>query len=378
MSSRANSLTVWEAFADVRTVDGVTLRDKRYRCHFRKTLILRKKDRCFRFGAAIATERRRDRFSSCVAEGKSRMTVMNVSAAAVGRTGIGLANEGLLGLDYGVACSTDVLEQAFQLVHDQYVARGYMRPERSSWRLSVHHAVPTTKVFVAQDEGRVVGTMTLIPDSPLGLPLDALYDGELATLRNEGRYVAEVSGLAIAEDVRASGLAILTALARLLGLYAIEVAGCHDICIAVNPRHVGFYRRLFPHAVEIGERRSYAKVNGAPAVAVRIDLESLAALFPSVQGGTLDVSEAYRFFMRADDFDEIVARLEYDASKARLTPRQFRHFFSAHPALAEASADVRASLQKLYPSVDVPSVVKHYRSRAALFGPQLGLALLPA
>jgi len=126
------------------------------------------------------------------------MTVMTVSSGAVGRTGIGLSAEAVLNLECGVACSTDTLEQAFRLVHDQYVARGYMRPEPSSWRLSVHHALPTTKVFVARDQHRVVGTMTLVPDSPLGLPLDELYGSEVTALRNEGRYVTEVSGLAIA------------------------------------------------------------------------------------------------------------------------------------------------------------------------------------
>jgi len=221
--------------------------------------------------------------------------------------------------------------------------------------------------------------MTLVPDSPLGLPLDELYGSELASLRNEGRYVAEVSGLAIADDFRASGLAILTSLTRLLVLYAMEIAECHDICIAVNPRHVRFYRRLFPHSVEIGERRAYDKVNGAPAVGARLDLESLAALVPSVQNGTVDVSDAYRFFMQADDFSTIVDRLSHEASRARLTPRQFRHFFSAHPALVQAPAGVRAVVQSLYPTVDVAAVIKQYRTRVESFlYPELDLAFLPA
>ena len=308
------------------------------------------------------------------------MAVMTVPAGAAGRIGLGLSTESVRGVDYGVAHSIESLEQAFRLVHDQYVARGYMRPEPSSWRLSVHHALPATKVFVARHGRRVIGTLTLIPDSPLGLPMDALYDHELTTLRNQSRYVAEVSSLAITDDFRPLGLPVLTSLMRLVGLYAMEVAGCDDICIAVNPRHVGFYRRIFPHAAAIGGRRAYSKVNGAPAVAVRIDLQLLARLFPAVQDGTAEVNEAYRFFMRAHDFSTIVAQLEHEASKARLTPRVFKHFFSAHPALAEAPAAVHAVVQALYPGIDVDAVLEEYRARADNTVPysDLALAMLPA
>ena len=308
------------------------------------------------------------------------MAVITVPARAAGRTGFGRPIESPLGLEYGLACSTETLEQAFRLVHDRYVARGYMRPDASAWRLSVHHALPTTKVFVARSRGRVVGTMALIPDSPLGVPMDALYDRELALYRNQARYVAEVSSLAIADDFRASGVAILTSLIRLLILYAMEIGQCDDICIAVNPRHSGFYRRLFPHSLEIGERRAYHKVNGAPAVAARIDLQLLAQLIPAVQDGTADVNEAYRFFMRVDDFSRIIAQMQREASKARLSARQFKHFFSAHPALAIAPAPVRAVIQALYPEVDVEQVIEQYRARrdARLAYDDLALALLPA
>jgi GNAT superfamily N-acetyltransferase len=290
------------------------------------------------------------------------MPVTTVPAGASARTRSFRAAEATAWFEYSLACSTDCLEQAFRLVHDQYVARGYMRRDPSGWRLGVHHALPAVKVFVARRQRRIVGTLALIPDSAIGLPMDGLYGRELLPFREQGRYIAEVSSLAITEDCRTSGLGILASLVRQLLLYAIEVGRCDDICIAVNPRHVRFYRRLFPHAQEIGERRAYDKVNGAPAIALRIDLRLLAALIPAIQRGTANVGEAYRFFFHAEDSSAIVARLRSEASRAQLTPRQFRHFFSAHPALARASATARAFVQSLNPAVDVDAIVEAYRA----------------
>src|SRR5215475_11839692 len=77
---------------------------------------------------------------------------------------------------FGLACETGVLDEAFRLVHDQYVWRGFMTaPHPSGRRVNLRHALPSTRVFVASDGVRVVGTASLIPDSPLGLPMDEVF-----------------------------------------------------------------------------------------------------------------------------------------------------------------------------------------------------------
>src|SRR5258708_37131208 len=86
------------------------------------------------------------------------------------------------GLDFGLATDRHTLEQAFRLQHDQYVAHGYMDAHPSGWRLSLHNALSPTRVFVARCGGRVVGTMTLIAHSPLGLPVAEIYTDWLRRL----------------------------------------------------------------------------------------------------------------------------------------------------------------------------------------------------
>src|SRR6476620_9563536 len=104
--------------------------------------------------------------------------------------------------------------------------------------------------------------MTLIADSPLGLPMDEIYTDELRRLRDRRGYLAEVSALAMDPEYQSSGVPLLLRLIRML---------VSDLCITVNPHHAAFYRKAF-HFQDIGGLKQYGKVNGAPAVALRLDL----------------------------------------------------------------------------------------------------------
>ena len=99
-------------------------------------------------------------------------------------------------LDFGLATTIADFEGAFRLAHDRYVWRRYMPPQPSGRRLGVHHVLPSTKVVVAKAEGRVVGTITVVEDSCLGLPMDEAFGGELGLLRERVRRLAEGASLA--------------------------------------------------------------------------------------------------------------------------------------------------------------------------------------
>jgi hypothetical protein len=230
--------------------------------------------------------------------------------------------------DVTLAQDTETVDAAFRLVHDRYVARGYMEPDPSGWRLTSYNAVPATKMFVAQRERGVQGTLTVIRDSPMGLPMDELYGEEMACLREEGRRVAEVSALAAEPDLGKEGLAIVIRLIRQALLFSAEVVELDDLCIAVNPRHVGFYRRLFGFRL-FGPLKRYARVNGAPAVGLRLDLGSVRRLVQLVHSGR-GPDEFSRFLYGRTNYDRVMARLRADLPRAALTGEQLIHFFSKH------------------------------------------------
>ena len=254
------------------------------------------------------------------------------------------------GLDFGLAMDRDAHDQAFRLQHDQYVAQGYMDPHASGWRLSTHYALPSTRVFVARSGRRVVATMTLIGDSPLGLPMDDIYADDLRGLRAQRRNLAEVSGLALDPNYSSSGVAILLRLIRIMALYAVQVAHLTDLCIAVNPHHAVFYRKAFDFQ-DIGGLKQYGKVNGAPAVALRLDLGPVRTIMSELHDGRAVRSEIYSFLFRPENVEPVMARLVDDLAQAPPQGESLVYFFSRHEAWAKTSLNERAYLLARCPAL---------------------------
>src|SRR5207247_832461 len=75
-----------------------------------------------------------------------------------------------------------------------------------------HQLCDTSQIFVGLSYDQVVSTVTLVADGERGLPMETMFDQELATFRAEGRRVAEVSCLA---DRRAEPRRFLEAFSQL-------------------------------------------------------------------------------------------------------------------------------------------------------------------
>ena len=66
-----------------------------------------------------------------------------------------------------------------------------------SFRITPHHLLPTTDLFVAYHGNELIYTMTLISDDEMGMPLEEVYRPEVANRRDTtNAYYAEVSCLA--------------------------------------------------------------------------------------------------------------------------------------------------------------------------------------
>lgn len=168
--------------------------------------------------------------------------------------------------------SLEDFEQAFRLVHDEYLRLGYLAaPQASGMFYGVHHLLPTSATLLLRTGGESVATLTQILDTDLfGLPMDRLYRPELDRLRRRGRKLAELSALATCRRFRWRNFFML--LCRVMYHRAISKK-VTDLCIMVNPKHAPFYRTIFLFE-DIGPERDYP-VLGAPAVALRVDLERI-------------------------------------------------------------------------------------------------------
>jgi GNAT superfamily N-acetyltransferase len=177
-----------------------------------------------------------------------------------------------------IAATQEELEACFRLLHDAYVASGFMKPHPSGMRVTIYHALPTTTTLCAKLDGRVVGTLSLIRESALGVPLQKIFD--LSAVKEKEGQIAEVSALAVHKGFRRSGGAILFPLMKFMYEYCSAFFDTRHLVIAVNPAHIEmyesllFFQRLTANVVE-----NYDFVNGAPAVGATLDLKEAPEIF---------------------------------------------------------------------------------------------------
>ncbi|MEO8410671.1 MAG: GNAT family N-acetyltransferase, partial [Propionivibrio sp.] len=177
-----------------------------------------------------------------------------------------------------IAETREELEACFAVLHDAYVDSGFMKPDPSGMRVTIYHALPTTTTLCAKYDGKVVGTISLIRESELGVPLQKIFD--LTPLREKEGNIAEVSALAVHRKFRRTGGSILFPLMKFMYEYCTTFFDTRHMVIAVNPSHIEmyesllFFRRLTANMVE-----SYDFVNGAPAIGATLDLKEALEIF---------------------------------------------------------------------------------------------------
>lgn len=192
-------------------------------------------------------------------------------------------------VEYTMASSREDVERAAALVYQEYLRHGYILPQyyRSGLRLTLHNALPGTTTFVARHQHAIVASVTLIPDSPLGLPMDTAYQADVDRLRQAGRRICEIGQLAVNAELFGSKLFSLYNFRKLDFLftlfkfafqYALFIGRFDDMCIVTDPRAIVF--KFLPFE-PIGEVKYYGfdrvAIKRKAAIPKRIDLTTIQA-----------------------------------------------------------------------------------------------------
>lgn len=185
-------------------------------------------------------------------------------------------------IEYRVARSREELETAYFLVYKEYLKRGYVKESDSKLKFSLFNALPQTTTFVSALENEIFCTATLIPDSPLGLPMDEIYHQELIQLRRQNKKLCEISMLASDTDLFGEGISVMLNSKKMFIIfylfkvildYAKQYLKFDCICITINPKHKLTYDFLL--FKDLGELKIYNSANGAPAIAKYLDLNTV-------------------------------------------------------------------------------------------------------
>lgn len=198
-------------------------------------------------------------------------------------------------ITYRIAKTQEEREAAFALVYEAYVQTGLIEPNEFRVRVTPYHLLPTTNIFIAVYQEEIIGTVTLIGDGELGLPMDSIYGHEVDSLRDQGYSLGEVSCLAHRRQHIKQTLPLFVQMTRLMAQHA-RFNGMDQFLIAVHPRHAQFYMR-FMGFEQIGLERSYPTVRNNPAIACslnfpRIDLER-PACYNQFFGEPISTSELH-------------------------------------------------------------------------------------
>jgi len=178
-----------------------------------------------------------------------------------------------------VASDRATRERAYALAHRVYHRMGYVTGEGNSLCVSLHDTSSHTLTLLAQDSaGNDCATISLVFDakeSVIGLPCDEIYRNEVDALRRAGCKLAEVTRLAI-DDQCSGAKELLLHLFNQCYIFARIVRQQTDLLIEVNPRHVAYYQRLLRFR-QAGPERSCARVQGAPALLLRLNFDEIEA-----------------------------------------------------------------------------------------------------
>ena len=244
------------------------------------------------------------------------------------------------------------LQAAGYLAYREYLKRNYVRPNDSQCKLSPHHMLPTTATFIAVYHGAfVIGTVTLIQDSPLGLPMDELYKPELDALRAQGRRLAEASLLALNTELFGHGvftmfnakkLLLTLRLFKVMFDYLRSCTEVDELVACFNPKHEILYD--FLQLKPLGGVHAYAGANGNPAVARHLNVPETRQ--------RARAHAAYRLFFGLTPSPEPFAR------KLVLSPAHLRKLFVEQSLLlASAHPDELAFIKRSYPAYNFDAIL---------------------
>lgn len=152
----------------------------------------------------------------------------------------------------------------------KYYKEGYYdkesiyRNEISKFLYSKH-----TNVYYVTLHESIIGTISLILDSNIGLPMEKIFNAQINALRKKNARLAEVSQFV----TTSSSLQLPLDLMRQIFLKA-QSLDIDFLCIAVNPKHETVYRSF--HFDRIGDCVNYNSANHAPAVAMFLNIKKVS------------------------------------------------------------------------------------------------------
>lgn len=132
-------------------------------------------------------------------------------------------------------------EAANRILYRNYVGL-YWQDDMEAFRKNQYLHSPARHLFVAVNAGQVIGTMSIIEDSPLGVPSDTFQPPILRRYRRGNRRVAELTSLAIEQPAQPPANLVLF-LYSFFMQYSFYHLGLDHLFASCRPNHAHFYTK---------------------------------------------------------------------------------------------------------------------------------------
>jgi len=256
-----------------------------------------------------------------------------------------------------IARNKSELEQAYAILHDSYVAQGYMEPHISEIRVTYYNALPQTSTIVAMIEDKVVGTITVINNDSLILPIERELDR--VEYKTPAFRMAQVLDFAILDEYKFSNINFL--LMKYTYEYCKKYLNVDSIQMAVPPKKAHFYENVLGFS---GLNQSFydSSLQGLPFKALRLNLQD-GYDYLAIQHGKKPQSKNLFFYFTKFDFKQFFdfpERKYYSANDPVMTPDILDHFFNYKTSiLSQLSPDQSDYIRYLYDSPEYNEVIPH-------------------
>lgn len=287
-----------------------------------------------------------------------------------------------LQFDYGrefeikLANTSDEHLQAFALMYDNYVSQGLCDANEAGLRITKFHASPYCHVIICKDRGRVVGTVSVIADSVLGLPSDDVYD--LSFLRKKHQRIAEISSFSILKDENHNRGKYFFPIIKFLWKHVLENIGIDCFVLVTHPKIKDYYKALFFSEDISEEVKNYSHVNNAKAYGQFILPVGFKDKYKSVYNHLSKNKNLFKYFYEENEVDKYFSFNKHPykiAFEKTLMHEDINEFFKKRvDVFKNISNSEKASLAMLHGSLEFQQLIDasynehRQRPRVLFFG----------
>ena len=199
-----------------------------------------------------------------------------------------------------IAKNESEIAEANRLVCKNYINEGYWDDDLPFQKNRHMHSQMRT-VFVAESNGQMIGTASIVKDSREGLPVDKSYAAAVKPFRTDRERLAEVSALSV-EKSYAEQRSLVIFLFKYIYQYAFYYAHIDRFLIAIIARHAPFYKSVYRfQEIPSSTNYGYIKPEFAPVLLTLPLVEAHKIYFERYEAGIADTAESYYRFMLVDE-----------------------------------------------------------------------------